>query len=61
MRSIFDPFFTTGSHGSGLGLYVARELCEANYGAIHYVYNDRQSDKGFFRISFWMLEETIVA
>lgn len=58
VRSIFDPFFTTGSHGSGLGLYVARELCEANYGAIHYVYNDRQSETGFFRISFWMLEET---
>lgn len=61
VRSIFDPFFTTGSHGSGLGLYVARELCEANYGAIHYVYNDRQTEKGFFRISFWMLEEKIVA
>lgn len=60
VRSIFDPFFTTGSHGSGLGLYVARELCEANYGAIHYVYNDRQSEKGCFRISFWMLEESDV-
>ncbi len=61
VRSIFDPFFTTGSQGSGLGLYVSRELCEANFGAIHYVYNDRQTETGFFRISFWMTEESIPA
>jgi two-component system sensor histidine kinase PilS (NtrC family) len=30
---VFEPFFTTHSSGTGLGLYIARELCEAN-GAI---------------------------
>lgn len=27
---IFEPFFTTRASGTGLGLYIARELCEAN-------------------------------
>lgn len=29
-EQIFEPFFTTRPHGTGLGLYIARELCEAN-------------------------------
>lgn len=34
---IFEPFFTTHEYGTGLGLYLARQLCEANQAALEYV------------------------
>jgi two-component system sensor histidine kinase PilS (NtrC family) len=34
---LFEPFFTTDSRGTGLGLYIARELAEANRAALDYV------------------------
>ena len=33
---LFEPFFTTDPKGNGLGLYIARELCEANGFRLHY-------------------------
>ncbi len=33
---IFDPFFTTTARGTGLGLYIGRELAEANGGRLEY-------------------------
>lgn len=37
ISNIFEPFFTTESKGSGLGLYIARELCEGNRARLSYV------------------------
>jgi two-component system sensor histidine kinase PilS (NtrC family) len=34
---LFEPFFTTSVGGTGLGLYIARELCEANGADLEYV------------------------
>ncbi|HET9483807.1 MAG TPA: ATP-binding protein [Xanthomonadales bacterium] len=34
---VFEPFFTTHEHGTGLGLYIARQLCEANQATLEYV------------------------
>ena len=33
---LFEPFYTTEKSGTGLGLYVARELAHANLGQLHY-------------------------
>ena len=35
-RSLFEPFFSTRSRGTGLGLYICRELCERYGGSIDY-------------------------
>lgn len=47
---IFDPFFTTDKKGSGLGLYISKELCEINQATLHY----RRTEQGqsCFRIEF---------
>ncbi|GAB3381782.1 HAMP domain-containing histidine kinase [Spongiibacter taiwanensis] len=47
---IFEPFFTTESKGTGLGLYLSRELCLANQISIHYR-RDSGSDS-CFRLQF---------
>ena len=34
---LFEPFFSTRSRGTGLGLYICRELCERYGGGIEYL------------------------
>jgi len=36
VQKLFEPFHTTDASGTGLGLYIARELCEANGAQIEY-------------------------
>ncbi len=47
---IFEPFFTTESKGTGLGLYLAKEICEANQASLHLFSN--ASTGCCFRIHF---------
>ena len=47
---IFEPFFTNGAGGTGLGLFIARELCQTN-GAL-LAYEARAGGGSIFRIIF---------
>lgn len=46
--SVFEPFFTTEECGTGLGLYIIRELCELNHASIEFM---PQSNGACFRIT----------
>ncbi len=49
-QQIFEPFFTTTRQGTGLGLYIARELCEVNKAQLRHV--PMPAGGCCFRISF---------
>lgn len=48
--NVFEPFFTTETSGTGLGLYLARELCEANQ--IRLEYRNDAAHGSCFRLNF---------
>jgi len=47
---LFEPFHSSESQGSGLGLYVSRELCELNRARLDYL--PRQAGGSCMRITF---------
>ncbi len=49
LERIFEPFFTTAVHGTGLGLYLSRSLCEYNQAKLVHV---PQPEGTCFRIQF---------
>jgi two-component system sensor histidine kinase PilS (NtrC family) len=51
VQQIFEPFFTTETSGTGLGLYIAQELCEVNQGRLEYL--PIPTGGSCFRISFY--------
>ncbi|MDX1444384.1 MAG: ATP-binding protein [Gammaproteobacteria bacterium] len=50
VNRIFEPFYTHSRSGTGLGLFIARELCECNHASLLY----GQDGDGYscFRITF---------
>jgi len=49
-EKMFEPFYTERSGGTGLGLYISRELCELNRATLLYL--DRPGGGSIFRIVF---------
>jgi two-component system sensor histidine kinase PilS (NtrC family) len=47
---VFEPFATGRTGGTGLGLFISRELCECNRAAL--IYEPRKSGGSIFRIVF---------
>jgi two-component system sensor histidine kinase PilS (NtrC family) len=47
-NQVFEPFFTTHGAGTGLGLYIARELCEASGARLELI---EEGPGAHFRIS----------
>jgi len=48
--NLFEPFYTTETSGTGLGLYLSRELCEANQSRISY--SQAEHGGSCFKITF---------
>jgi two-component system sensor histidine kinase PilS (NtrC family) len=50
VEQVFEPFYTAQPGGTGLGLYISRELCERNAASLRY--QARHSGGSVFRIIF---------
>lgn len=55
VQRLFEPFFTTSVGGTGLGLYIGRELCEANGSRLEY--KPGKEGGACFRIVFGVEDE----
>jgi two-component system sensor histidine kinase PilS (NtrC family) len=50
VERIFEPFFSSGEHGTGLGLFLARELAQTNGATL--LYEPRVGGGSIFRLVF---------
>ncbi|MDH5358183.1 MAG: HAMP domain-containing histidine kinase, partial [Gammaproteobacteria bacterium] len=55
LQQLFEPFYSQRKGGTGLGLYLARELCQANGARLNYI--SSKQEPCCFRIHFPLMKK----